>query len=362
MTTVGEIYRLMDEIAPFAWAESWDNSGLLVGSAGCKVDTALLALDVTGPVIEQAVACGAQLIITHHPVIFHKLGKLSAESIVYRLAQHNLSVISAHTNLDVAPGGVNDQLAARLGLTDCRPLQVLQQQKGYQIAVFLPPEALQRVRQAMYQAGAGQLGCYDRCSFVASGTGSFRPLAGANPATGQIGREYTGEELRLEMVCTADRLEDVLRAMRSAHPYEMPAYHLSENAAIRQPVALGVVGQLPEPMECTAFARMVKQALGCGGLKYLPVQKPIFTVGVCGGAGSDLVEQATALGCDALVTADTKYDRLLAAAQLGCMLVDAGHYNTEVVVLPALAQRLAKAMPQVRFLLATAQGDPCCYL
>lgn len=361
MGTVGRIYEAIEAFAPFSNAEDWDNCGILVGSAAQTVTKALVALDLTDAVLEEAIDMGAQLVITHHPVIFHPMKALSAQSLPYRLAQHHMAVISAHTNLDVASGGVNTVLAERLGLGQLIGFATISKQPYQKLSVFVPETHAERVYDAMCNAGAGQLGDYDGCAFLTSGQGRFCPQEGANPFLGKIGQCEQVPEVRIEMICPPERVNAVVAAMKAAHPYELPAYDLFSDAAIEREVSLGLIGRLPNPMSCKEFAQHIKDALGCGGLKYTSVEHPIQTVAVLGGAGSEFVELAAKRGCDAFVTADTKHDRLLTAKGLNLMLVDAGHYATEHPVVQVLYERLQQELPEIVFAVSQSETDPCLY-
>ena len=238
------IYGKLNSLAPFATQESWDNSGLLVGDPGAEVKTALVVLDITAEAVREAREIGAELIISHHPVIFRPLKKVESGSVVWELAQAGISAICAHTNLDKARGGVNDYA-------------VEGREKHYKLAVFVPVSHAEAVRHAMIGAGAGTIGGYTGCTFSVEGTGRFVPGEGTNPWLGQPGQEEAAAEVRLETVVPAGKLDAVLTAMRQAHPYEVPAFDVVESVREGQEIAIGRIGELPEPLSPQEFARLI---------------------------------------------------------------------------------------------------------
>lgn len=360
--TAADFYRALENIAPFSLAESWDNPGLLVGSGEQPVRRALVALDATPPVIAEAKEQGAQLLITHHPVIFHKLGSVPADSPVYQAIRAGLAVLCAHTNLDVARGGVNDVLAEILTLQNTSLLEETASQPWRKVITFVPKDSLEAVYDALALSGAGRQGNYAGAAYLSPGEGRFMPLAGASPTLGEVGKLERVEEIRLEVLTPPDALGKVLSALRAAHPYEEPAIDVLETHAHRQRQGLGRVGDLPAAQSPDEFARFVMEKLRVGGLKYVPGRQAITRVAVCGGAGSKMLGTALALGAQALVTADTRHDELLDATRMGLTLIDAGHYASEAVVLPSLGDRLKKALPGAEIALSQVEGDPACYL
>ena len=357
MTTIGAIYSFLDGFAPIARQMSWDNSGLLVGSPEDEVGRVVLALDATGPVVEEAAQKGAQLILSHHPVIFHPLKKVERGTPVYEAIRLGVGILCAHTNLDLAEGGVNDALAEMLSLQKLQPFEIDSQENYVKIVVFTPEAEAGKVAKAMGDAGAGALDAYSHCSFSAGGVGAFLPLEGASPHIGQVGRLEQVEETRVEMILPRGKIPAVVAAMKATHPYEVPAYDLFEDQAVRETISLGRIGELETAFSPREFAQFVKERLQ-GGVRLVEGNRPVKRVAVCGGSGGDLVELAARLGADALVTGDVKHDQLLTAQSLGLTLVDGGHYATEAPVLTKLQEKLQEAFPGVEFLLAQAGKDP----
>lgn len=360
--SAGQYRDAIDRIAPFSLAEDWDNVGLLIGSPANRIGRALVALDATGGVIEQAMRMGANLIVTHHPVIFEPPKRIPGESILYRLIAAGIAVISAHTNWDIAPGGVNDVLAAMLELRNPAPLDCTLQKPYCKIAVFVPSADVDRVWQAMSQAGAGRLGRYRDAAFFSPGEGRFTPLEGAHPAVGQVGRSERVEEIRLEMVVPPEDVEAVVAAVLSAHPYEEPAYDILETRALCRREGLGRVGDAARPFEPEELALFAKQRLGAAGVRLSAGGGPITRIAVCGGSGADLLGKARAAGAQALITSEVKHHLLLEAAETGMTLIDAGHHATEAVSMPVLLERLREQLPGADIHLAESAADPALYL
>ena len=351
MTTIGQIYQAMDEMAPFRRAESWDNSGLLLGEKNRPVERVVLALDATVPVVEEAARLGADLLLTHHPVIFHPLKKIPSSSVVARLIQKNIGVISAHTNLDLAQDGVNDQLALALGLCDITGFTAQEKEYYYKLEVLVPQVYLQDMLSALIHAGAGTVPGGVPSSYISKGVSRFHN--GQQP----VGSEEMVAESCIEVSVARDKLPGVLAAMKMVHPYEHPVFDLYENQGIYEGYSLGRMGRLPEPASPEAFAQHVKKRLGCTGVRLGHGDKTIVTVAVCGGSGGSLVEAAIASGADALVTSEIKHDQYLTAAQNGLVVIDAGHHSTEAVVLAPIMRKLQKEFPEVTFSLAHSSQE-----
>ncbi len=357
MTTAGDIYRYIDAFAPFSSAMDFDNPGLLVGGPQTPVTAAVVALDITPEVVEEAAGLGAELIISHHPVIFHPLKRLEAESAPYLLASRGIAAICAHTNYDMAPGGVNDCLAAALGLRSVRPLALYKQTPWYQVTVFAPKDYGDAVRQAMASAGAGRLGAYDGFSFTAEGIGRFTPDSAAQPFLGASGKEAVVAEERIEALCAPASLQAVLSAMRQAHPYEEPAFSVTRNHAVHTDFPEALIGELETPLSPRAFAGHVKRALGCEGVSAAYGGEEVRSVALCGGAGGDSLSAALKRA-DAYVTGEVRHHEWLLAAQMGKTLVCAGHFKTEDVAMEPLRRRLSERFPEVRFVKSASCADP----
>jgi dinuclear metal center YbgI/SA1388 family protein len=362
MSTVKEIYDYLNSIAPVDLAEDYDNPGLLTGQPDGEVSSALLSLDITSQTANEAAARGAQLVISHHPVIFKPLRSVLSTGVsapVWNLARLSLSAICMHTNLDAANGGVNDALAAVLGLLEVAGLCAYQSRHYKKITVFVPQDHAQKVRLAMAEAGAGKLGAYDGCAFEAKGSGYFRPLDGANPFIGKSGVPERVDELRIEAVCAPDRVKSVISAMLKAHPYEVPAYDIFDDEAVSENYSMGRVGVMSENITLKEFAQSVKKSLSSACVKVVDTGKMPHKIAVCGGSADEsLITKAAHAGADTLVTGEMKHNLYYTALEAGINIVEAGHFATETVILPVLKEKLNAAFPQINFKIASTNTEP----
>lgn len=335
---------LLESWAPRALAWDRDNVGLLVGSPAKPVKRILVALDATDRLIDEARACGADLLVTHHPVIFGSLKSVTDTDrtgrLIAALIKHDIALYAAHTNLDFTKGGVSTRLAIKLGLVD---LEVLHKDEHrYQkIVVFVPAANADTVLNAMAAAGAGHIGKYDNCSFASPGTGTFRPLKGSKPYIGAQDRLESVSEVRLEMVCPAWRSTGVLDAMQTAHPYEEVAFDVYDLANASSEYGAGIIGTLPVPTLLRTWLRDIHRRLKTPVLRYCgDPRKTIRRIAVCGGSGADLLPVAIRRGADAFVTADLKYHAFQDAGN-AIALIDAGHFETEHPIVDEIVLSIA---------------------
>jgi dinuclear metal center YbgI/SA1388 family protein len=345
-TTVGSCLEVLDAAYDPAWAEDWDAVGLVTGNPADPVERVHFAVDPTPEVAAEAVAAGAQLLVTHHPLFLrgvHGVAETSAGGrVIATLVRGGCALFTAHTNADVARPGVSDALAAALGVSESVPVRPLPSplqpwRELDKLVVFVPQNDRGRLLDALAIAGAGGIGSYDRCAWWGSGTGTFRPLEGAHPAIGAVGSVEQLAEDRLEMIVPRGRRAEVLSALRATHPYEEPAFDLIEVATLPGPSAqargLGRVGPLSEPMRLDAFVDRVARVLpktAWGVRSTGDPARSVSMVAVCGGSGGELAGPAAALGADVLVTADARHHHTLdSVAAHGIAIVDAAHWATE---------------------------------
>jgi dinuclear metal center YbgI/SA1388 family protein len=340
MPTIADIASALETWAPPGSAQDYDNVGLQVGDASRPVETGLLALDATPAVLEEAHRVEADLVVTHHPLLFRPLDGVTADgyvsSLALRFAEAGVGLYSIHTNLDAAPGGVSFALADRLGLTDVGFLDGYEDTL-YKLAVFVPEDAFDAVREALAEAGAGQIGDYEACAFAVEGTGFFRPGDDTTPHIGTAGGGVeSAQERKLEVEVARWALGDVMAALDEAHPYEEVAYDLYPVKQKNSRAGLGALGRLPDPEPLSDFLARVADRLDAGSLRYAGADDaPVEQVAVCGGAGSDFIGTARGAGADAYVTADVTYheffDVLAPDGAPEMALVDPGHYETEAL-------------------------------
>lgn len=361
MTGVGEIVAALDEFAPRHLAESWDNVGLLVGDPDERCDRVLVAYDVTEAVLDEATARGAQTVIAFHPPIFRPLARVTASdpaaAVVHRAVRAGLSLAATHTALDNARPGTSDFLAEALGLVTTGVLRT--RSEGYaKLAVFTPAEAVDQVAAAMAAAGAGRIGDYAECGFRLAGQGTFRPLAGASPTVGEVGRLEQVDEIRLEMLVPRERAAAVVTAMVRAHPYEEVAYDLYPLLNETE-YGLGRLAELPEPVPLADFARRVGEATGARHLRWVGgPDRLVRRAALVGGSGAGYLPDAAAAGADVFVTGDVKHHDALLAGRLGVGLVDPGHWATERFVVPRTAAWLRARLPAVKVDESEVDGEP----
>ena len=341
---VQDLLGLLHGLYPPDLAEEWDNVGLQVGDPTVPAERALIALDPSLAAVEAAIACGARALVTHHPLIFKPLRRMTPEDpvgrVVWAAARGNVAILSAHTNLDVATDGLNVWLAERLGLASTAPLQAMSGNL-YKLVVYVPEGHEETVAEALFSGGAGQIGRYDECSFRSAGTGTFRPGAGTTPFVGTHGERARVAELRLETVVPQRRLSRVLEKLLKAHPYEEVAYDLLPLANQLPDTGLGRIGRLEAAVSLKAFAAQVREALDCRSLRLVGgEERTVSKIAVCGGSGASLIPEAQRRGADVLVTGDIKYHEARLAEDLGLALIDAGHFATERLAVEGLAARL----------------------
>ena len=331
-------------------AEDWDNVGLQVGDPGASLERVMVALDPSLSAIQAARDAGAQALVTHHPLLFRPIKRLTPEDAVgqalWTAVRDGVAVISAHTNLDCAADGLNSWLATRLGVQESLPLKSVAGDY-LKLVVFVPAGHEQSVAEALFSVGAGQIGNYGECSFRSRGEGTFRPGPGTTPFIGAVGQREQLEEVRLETIVPKRKLVRVLEKLQKAHPYEVIAYDLVPLQNQVPGAGLGRIGRLQQKLTLDAFAATVKEALDCDHLRLIGLaNRTIHKVALCGGSGAGLLHTAHRQGADVLVTGDVKYHDARQAEELGIALIDAGHFATEKLMIDQVADALREAAQQ----------------
>ena len=361
--TVQDICTAMEEWAPLAWQESYDNAGLLVGNRQTPVKGVLISLDCTEAVVDEAITKGCNLIVSHHPIVFKGLksltGKNYVERTVIKAIQHNIALYASHTNLDHAPNGVSYQLAKKLGIEG----QVLKpfQDSLKSLIYFIPSAHEESVRMALHEAGAGNIGEYSSCSFTSDGTGRFTPSIHTNPFIGQANQPESVQEKKVEMIYPAHLESKILQALNQAHPYEEVSYFTYGLGNAWKEVGSGCIGKLPTEMSVEEFIHYIKSRLGIQQLRHTALlSKTISTVAVCGGAGSFLLGEAKKQGADAFISADFKYHEFFDAENT-CVICDIGHYESEVMIKDAILDYLSNIFSTFAVLKSDIQTNPVWY-
>lgn len=350
--TVGDAVAALDAMYPPSTAENWDVVGLTCGDRAAPLRRVMFALDPVPDVVDEALAWGADLLVTHHPLLLSPTHSVATDTwkglAVHRLISAGCALFTAHTNADVGAGGVNEALAEALGLVNLSPLRPWPDDPADKIVTFVPPADVEAVVDAMAAAGAGGQGHYRRCAWTLGGTGTFTPQPGASPAIGAVGRREVLDESRVEMIVPRIHRSAVLAALRSAHPYEEVAVDVIELAASPGATGLGRVGTLAAETNLEGFAQLVADALptapGCVRFFGDP-DAMVARVAVCGGSGDSLLPDASRAGVDVFVTADLRHHRAsehLAAG--GPALIDPGHWASEWPWLPNVARQLTTAL------------------
>lgn len=363
--TVREVTSILESFAPLAFQEDYDNSGLIVGDANMEVTGVLLTIDVTPQVVAEAVAGGANLIVAHHPVIFKGLkritGKSYVEQVVVDAIRNNIAIYAAHTNIDSVQGGVSFKMAEVLGLTNTQVLSPLTGQL-VKLVTFVPTEYAEAVRQAMFNAGAGVIGNYDSCSFNIQGQGTFRAGDGTNPFVGEMGKIHFEPEVRVETIVPRHILNAVVKAMVEAHPYEEVAYDVYPLDLPYKKAGLGVVGDLPEPMNTIDFVKHVKQQFRAPCVRYTnPVKDFISRVAICGGSAISLLNDAIAANADVFITADVKYHQFF-DAENRIVILDIGHFESEQFTIDIFYDLLSKKISNFAVLKSKVRTNPINYI
>lgn len=349
MATVADVLAALESIAPARLAYPDDRIGLQVGDPAASVRKIVTSLDRSLSAVRYARDRSAQMLIAHHPLIWEPLKAVHEADHVGRtvaeLIRAGISFAAAHTNWDAAPGGVNDALAELFGLREIRPFGQAAGVERMHLVTYVPGPSLQGLIDALTVAGAGNIGLYRRCAFHSAGIGTYEPLDGANPAVGNVGSIEETDEIRLEMVLPAAKADAVVKALRNAHPYDEPAFHLH----LLRPegeMPIGRVGRLPQPASLSALAGAVERALAthclaCG------TSSGIELVAVVGGAGGRIWRDAMAAGAHALVTGEVAHHDAVEASELGFCIIQAGHYATENPGARRLGERLARELPSI---------------
>lgn len=364
MTQTKNILQFFNSWAPFNLAEDYDNVGLLVGKPSQEINRILVSLDATEEVVLEARDKGCQLLVSHHPILFKGLKKLNGQNYVARSIEtairSDIGLLAVHTNLDHIQSGVNNKLGTVLGLKNMRVLRPLKN-RLQKITVFVPFPEKERLMEAMHMAGAGHIGNYSHCSFSTNGEGRFLPNESANPSIGERGKAEKVEEAKIEMILPAHATTQVIHAMKMAHPYEEVAYFLSSLENEWQEVGAGMIGELENPVESSAFLKYIKNQLQVPVIRHTTgTGKPVSRVAICGGSGFFLLQDAISAGADLFLTADIKYHEFF-DAESRIMLADAGHFETEQFTSELIMEKLSAQFPNIAVLLSETKTNPVSY-
>ena len=368
---VSDIMAIMAEMAPAHLAEDWDNAGLQFGDPGWPVNSVFVALEPTVAAVSAACEAGADLLITHHPLIFKPLKSINVSSstgaVIERAARHRLAVFAAHTNLDSAAGGVNDVLCEKIGVKPLAPLCPARAEAQYKLVFFVPESHTAAMIQAVCQSPAGVIGNYSCCTFRSPGHGTFMPGPGADPYDGTPGELSEVPEVRMEINVAGTDLRQVIGHIQAHHPYETMAYDVYPLSARQSSQGLGRLADVNPPRSLSALAGDMKKALGLDSVRFSgPGEMEINYAAVCSGGGGGVISDFLASDARVLISGDLRYHDAVNITEAGRAMIDIGHFASERLVVPVLARRLEAACrnagADVRVVAWEGESDPFKYL
>ena len=370
MAKAAEVIQLMGELAPTGLAEDWDNVGMQVGDGSQEVENVLLALDFNQEVLEEAVEKNCQLIITHHPFIFNGIKSIDAQNqsgkLIFELIRNDISLFSAHTNLDIAESGLNDYLIEKLDVENISILKTTDSQNYYKLVTYIPEASFKKVRDALYAKGAGKYQNYSHSGFFQQGKGNFKPLKNSNPQLGEKGKLNTVSEYRLETIVKPDILDKVIKELLNVHPYEEPAWDLYKMENLKSKRGIGRIADLKSEFELERFIEKVKEVYELDLVRVVKGKSKIKRVALCSGSGADFIKDAHYQGADLYLTGDVKFHEAQSAEELGISLIDFGHYGSEKFVRELLFEQLnkrasTKLKKEVNFIKSEINTEPWDY-
>lgn len=360
---VKDVTKYLEKIVPLHLQESYDNSGLQVGDYKSEVKGILVSLDVTLEVIDDAINQQCNLIVAHHPIIFGEIKNVTKSSltgsIVFKAIKNNINIYAIHTNLDNVPNGVNSKIAEVIGLK--RKKILLPKQNLLKLVVFVPESHSEKVSQALFRSGAGNIGNYKNCIFSSIGEGSFLPKSGSNPYMGKKGKLEKVKEEKLEVIFPDYLLSNIIQSMNSAHPYEEVAYDIFK-LLNNSNTGSGMLGELEKPTDELEFLNLIKKKFHAAGLRHTKlINRPIKKVAICGGSGSFLLKNAMLENADIFITSDYKYHQFF-EAENKILIADIGHYESEQFTIDLISEFLMKKFTNFAIRLTTVNTNPINYL
>ena len=361
---IAQVISFLESMAPPSLQEHYDNAGLITGSPVWDCRGILCSLDATEDVMEEAIAKNCNLVVAHHPIVFGGLKKITGknyvERTVIRAIKNDIAVYAIHTNLDNVLHGVNGRMATMIGLKNVSILSV-KENTLKKLFTFVPAEQADKVRNAIFEAGGGQIGNYSECSFNAGGTGTFKAGVGADPYVGSRGERHSEDEIKVEAIIPAYLETKVVTAMKAAHPYEEVAYDVVNLSNRHHQIGSGIIGEFERPMPENEFLVHLKNVFDLPVIRHTRLrEKPIIKAAICGGAGSFLITSALGAGADAYITADIKYHEFFDADNR-ILLADIGHYESEQFTIDLLRENLERKFPNFAVLKTEVNTNPVYY-
>jgi dinuclear metal center YbgI/SA1388 family protein len=362
---VKEVTTVLEELAPLAYAEDFDNVGLLVGSYTQEVSGILVTLDTLESVVDEAISNNCNLIVSFHPIIFSGLKRITGSSYVERVVlkaiQNNIAIYSMHTALDNSKEGVNAKICEVLEILDPQIL-IPQKRTIKKLTTYAPINAAEKLKSTLFEAGAGNIGNYSNCSFTTVGTGSFKAENDANPTIGKIGETHFEEEVQINVTFSASVEKKVMNALVKNHPYEEIAYEVLTLENNNPDIGMGMIGTLKKPMGENDFLKLVRERMNALGIRHSKlINKNIEKVAVLGGSGAFAIKAAKAAGADIFITSDVKYHQFY-EAENKMVIADIGHFETEQFTKNLLVDYLTKKIPNFAIRLSESKTNPIKYL
>lgn len=361
---VNQLVNLLQELAPPSLQESYDNAQLITGNPSQDVTGAILTLDCTEEVIDEAINKNCNIVIAHHPIVFRGLKKLTGsnyiERAIIKAIKNDIAIYAIHTNLDHIANGVNREIGARLGLQNMRILSP-KRNTLTKLQTYVPIKHLEQVKQALFNAGAGNIGAYDECSFTSEGTGTFRAGESAKPFVGSLGKRHSEKEIKLEVIFENHLENNIIKNLRKSHPYEEVAYDTIPITNINPEVGSGMLGELNGAIPETEFLATLSKAFKLKVIRHSKLlNKKVHKVALCGGAGSFLLPQAIAQNADIFISSDFKYHEFFDAED-ELVILDIGHFESEQFTPHLLAQYLEDKNVTFAVLLSEVKTNPIHY-
>ncbi len=361
---IQDITSLLEKIAPVFLQENYDNAGLITGRVEWECQGVLISLDATEDVVKEAIEKKCNLVVAHHPIVFSGLkkitGKTYVEQTLITAIKNDIAIYAIHTNLDNVLAGVSGKIADMIGLVN---QQVMAPKAGLlqKLSVFVPVAQKEKLMNALFAAGAGNIGNYSECSFGSEGTGTFKAGEGSNPYVGSVNERHHENEVKLEVIFPAWLQNQVIQSMKAAHPYEEVAYDIYNLANEYQQAGSGIIGELPEPLDETILLGQLRNIFNIPVIKHTPLLgKPVKKIAVCGGAGSFLTGVAIGAGADVYITGDIKYHEFF-DAEGKLLLADIGHYESEQFTIDLLFDILKENFPNFAVLKTGVNTNPVRY-
>ncbi|TLX76092.1 Nif3-like dinuclear metal center hexameric protein [Labilibacter sediminis] len=362
---IQQITNILEEFAPLSFQESYDNAGLIVGNKNSEVTGVLISLDITEEVIDEAIELGYNFILSHHPVVMGGIKRFNGnnytERSIIKAIKNDIAIYAGHTNVDSVMTGVNGKICEKIGLSNCK---ILSPKIGElcKLVTFVPSAHAEKVRVAMFEAGAGHIGNYDSCSYNTNGEGTFRGNDQSSPFVGEKGKVHHEPETRIETIVPLHKKSTVIKALLNAHPYEEVAYDVYTLSNTYEQAGSGMLGILETPEDEISFLKRIKEIFNAGSIRYTKIKnKPIKKVAVCGGAGSFLLNKAKALGADIFISGDFKYHQFFDAED-DIIIADIGHFESEQFTKELFFELLTKKIPNFAIRLSNVNTNPIKYL